>query len=255
MVKDYLKRLFYGVQQLFFGIGEINKGNQGKINFIDVGSVGRLPQPWLSNSHFIKNALLFEPNESQNLKDNIIKLDVALWKNEEEKDFHVYKNSHGSSLFLQNHEFVENKFDELNTKGNKKLNMSWHKRSKRVKTIKLECTTLDKVLERHNPRDIPFHFLKVDAQGSEYEILLGAKNFINSDNCIGMQLELFNIPMYKGIKLKKEVIDFLDNAGYKILKELPFHGSFLSQNDVVFIKKDIKDQFIPLAELIHRVYK
>ena len=57
MIKDYLKSIFYSSQRIFLGIGKINKGNQGKINFIDVGSVGRLPQPWLSNSHKIENAL------------------------------------------------------------------------------------------------------------------------------------------------------------------------------------------------------
>ena len=131
MIKDYLKRIYYSSQRFFFGIGKINKGNQGKINFIDVGSVGRFPQPWLSNSYKIKNALLFEPNESKKVKNNIIKIDVALWSNEEEKDFYIYKNSHGSSLFLQNYEFVERKFDELISKGNKKLNLSWKEWSDR----------------------------------------------------------------------------------------------------------------------------
>jgi hypothetical protein len=151
MINDYLKSIFYASQRIFLGTGKINKGNQGKINFIDVGSVGRLPQPWLSNSHEIKNALLFEPNESKNHKTNIIKLNIALWSNEEERDFYIYKNSHGSSLFLQNYEFVETKFDELVNLGNKKLNLSWRKRSKLVKTVKLKCTTLDKALEQHNP--------------------------------------------------------------------------------------------------------
>ena len=254
MIKDYLKSIFYSSQRIFLGIGKINKGNQGKINFIDVGSVGRLPQPWLSNSHKIENALLFEPNESKNHKSNIIKLNIALWSNEEERNFYIYKNSHGSSLFKQNYEFVETKFDELFNRGNKKLNLSWRKRSKLVKTVKLKCTTLDKVLEQYNPINIPFHFLKIDAQGAEYDILKGAKKFISSESCIGMQLELFNLPLYKGIKLKKEVVDYLHNLGFKVLKELPPHGSFLSQNDVIFIKKEVKEQYISIVELIYEVY-
>ena len=254
MIKEYLKRIYYSSQRFFFGIGKINKGNQGKINFIDVGSVGRFPQPWLSNSYKIKNALLFEPNESKKVKNNIIKIDVALWSNEEEKDFYIYKNSHGSSLFLQNYEFVEKKFDELISKGNKKLNLSWSKRSKLVKTIKLKCTTLDRVLEKLNTRNIPFHFLKIDAQGAEYDILLGSKKFISSETCIGMQLELFNLPIYKGIKLKNEVINFICNLGFKVLKEFPPHGSFLSQNDVVFVKKEVDDKYIHILKLIHEVY-
>jgi len=254
MINDYLRSIFYTSQRIFLGTGKINKGNQGVINFIDIGSVGRLPQPWLSNSHLIKNALLFEPNESQSHKTNIIKLNVALWSNEEERDFYIYKNSHGSSLFLQNYEFVETKFHELFLKGNKKLNLSWSKRSKLVKTVKLKCTTLDLVLEHNNPKNIPFHFLKIDAQGAEYDILKGAKKFINSESCIGMQLELFNLPLYKGIKLKTEVMDFLDNSGFKVLKEFSPHGSFLSQNDVVFLKKEVKDKYIPIAELLYKVY-
>lgn len=254
MIRNYLKSIFYASQRIFLGIGKINKGNHGKINFIDVGSVARLPQPWLSNSHEIKNALLFEPNESKNHKTNIIKLNIALWSEEEERDFYIYKNSHGSSLFLQNYEFVETKFDELVNLGNKKLNLSWRKRSKLVKTVKLKCTTLDKALEQYNPRNIPFHFLKIDAQGAEFSILKGAKKFISSESCIGMQLELFNLPLYKGIKLKKEVVDFLHNLGFKVLKEFPPHGSFLSQNDVVFIKREVTEQYNSIAELIYEVY-
>ena len=69
-----------------------------------------------------------------------------------------------------------------------------------------------------------------------------------------MQLELFNLPLYKGIKLKREVVDYLHNLGFKVLKELPPHGSFLSQNDVIFIKKEVKEQYISIVELIYEVY-
>ncbi len=40
-----------------------------KINLIDIGSVGGIEEPW--QKKYIKNLILFEPNESALVKENI----------------------------------------------------------------------------------------------------------------------------------------------------------------------------------------
>ena len=40
-----------------------------KINLIDIGSVGGIEDPW--QKKYIKNLILFEPNESALVKENI----------------------------------------------------------------------------------------------------------------------------------------------------------------------------------------
>jgi hypothetical protein len=80
-----------------------------------------------------------------------------------------------------------------------------------------------------------FNFIKCDAQGAEYEILLGAKNIL-ADSCVGLHLELFSIPLYKGITLAKDVTKFLEKLGFVLEYKFPPHGTFDSQNDCLFIK-------------------
>ena len=98
----------------------------------------------------------------------------------------------------------------------------------------LHCKPLDDVIADLDS-DEPFHFIKCDAQGAEYEILLGAKNVL-ADSCVGLHLELFSLPLYKGIKLAPDVIKLLEAHGFRLEYKFPPHGTFDSQNDCLFIK-------------------
>jgi len=40
--------------------------------------------------------------------------------------------------------------------------------------LELRCRTIDNVLKEEFP-DLPFHFMKIDAQGAEYNILKGSE--------------------------------------------------------------------------------
>ena len=106
----------------------------------------------------------------------------------------------------------------------------------------IACRKLDDVLQelRH---PFPYHFLKIDAQGAEYEILRGSENFLK-DACLGLHLELFVLPMYKGIKLLPEVVEYLDPLSFELVKKFPAHGSFESQHDCVFLKRGNEGELI-----------
>jgi FkbM family methyltransferase len=236
------------------GNGVLNYKNKGRINVIDVGSLGNLPEPWLSNAKYIRNLLSFEPLENAGRRKNVIVSSNALWSENCTKNFYIYKGfrSSGSSLFEQNFEYVDKNFDQLKNIGSKHLAETWRERSQLIKTTEIECKTLDSTLEDLK-LPFSFDFLKIDAQGAEFDILTGSNNFLNS-SCLGLHLELFNIPLYKGIKLLPEVTEYLAGLGFALVREMPFHGSFNSQNDCIFLKQEVPEDKKENIELLRKIY-
>ncbi|MDY6906222.1 MAG: FkbM family methyltransferase [Thermodesulfobacteriota bacterium] len=208
----------------------------GTINFIDVGSAGEIPSPWNKNRDRMGYILKFEPRDDASDDPDITTIDCALWEKEEERPFYIYKglNGTGSSLFEQNTEWVNANFDDLKNLGDKWLADTWHDRGRLVKTETVHCRTLDSVLTELD-KPFAYDFLKIDAQGAEYNILKGAENYLNTQ-CIGLHLELFVMPLYKDIKLLHEVKAYLRRFGFVLVKTFPPHGSFHSQHDCLFLK-------------------
>ena len=81
--------------------------------------------------------------------------------------------------------------------------------------------------------------LKIDVQGGEYEVLEGCKKNISKITAI--HLETFIIPLYKEIKLQKELIFYLEKRGFELVLKFDCHGSFNSQEDCLFINKKLKN--------------
>ena len=217
---------------------KINYKNKGTINLIDVGSIGGLPEPWFSKANKVKFLLNFEPNDTVKSGDNFMTYNTAAWETNETRPFYIYKGLRGtgSSLFEQNFEYVENNFSELIKRGDHRLGNSWFERSQLVRTIDIECQTIDGIVTEHFPEK-QFHFLKIDAQGAELNILKGADKVLKQ--CLGLHVELFNIPLYKDIALVDEVERYLEKKGFQLVKRFPPHGSFNSQNDCLFLRLNI----------------
>jgi hypothetical protein len=140
-------------------------------------------------------------------------------------------------------------FISLRDRGPNSLANSWLERSLPTEIRRVQCKTLDSVLKEINIFE-KFHFLKIDAQGAEYQILKGGHNYLVND-CYGMQLELFTLPMYKDIKLLDEVVEYLAGLGFDLIKRFPPHGTFNSQCDCVFLRRDIEDD---IARAIRGIY-
>lgn len=221
------------------------------INFIDVGSVGVLPSPWDINSHLINKLLSFDPQKDDTSNPNVIRKNIALWESKQSKNFYIYKGfkQSGSSLFKQNYQFVMDNIKWLELRGDKELARTWFDRSELVETTKIKCDTLDNVLSDIN--NTKFHFLKVDAQGAEHNILKGSEKFLRT-SCLGIHLELFTIPMYRGIGMFDDVAKYLKSFGFEISKVFPTHGTFLSQHDVLFLKKGINNK---ITKEIRKIYQ
>ncbi|MDQ6997175.1 MAG: FkbM family methyltransferase, partial [Mariprofundus sp.] len=231
---------------------KLNYNKKGVINFIDVGSVGGLPEPWNSNANKVNFLLNFEPNESLKKGVNFMTYNTAVWEKEEVRPFYIYKGfkGTGSSLFKQNFEYVKQNFDILKERGSKRLANSWFERSKLIKTSTLKCRTIDSILKEEFPSTV-FHFMKIDAQGAEYNILKGSENLLRS--CTGLHLELFTIPLYEGIALMSTVENYLSKFGFQLVKTFPPHGSFNSQNDCLFLKKEKHPIYSPLIRKIYKI--
>lgn len=229
---------------------KLNYRGRGVINLIDVGSVGGLPRPWKSNANTVRFLLNFDPNDSPVRGANHLTYNTAVWDEDTTLPFYIYRGNKatGSSLFKQNTEYVRLNFDTLKTSGPRHLAETWFQRSELIRTSQVRCRPLDSILEEEFP-DTPFHFMKVDAQGAEYQILRGAKNLL-SGSCLGLHLELFRLPLYQGITLMHEVEGFLFKAGFRLAKKFPPHGTFDSQNDCLFLKQSDS----PVLQTILKVY-
>lgn len=251
----FLRKRYRAARNRLSGKSIINHRGSGVINLIDVGSMGKLPEPWASNLNYVRNILSFEPLEDTEIKGNIIKSSAALWYEKGPRPFYIYKGfkSSGSSLFQANIEYVNAHYAELRKAGPEMLAKTWYDRSELIRETEIECDTLDNVLEEL-PVTHRFDFLKIDAQGAEYEILRGAEKFLRED-CLGLQLELFSIPLYKGIKLRSEVEALLSEFDFNLVKTFRPHGTFNSQNDCVYLKNTIQTGLDEKRRVLAEIYE
>ena len=236
-MKRTLSPFYRYARRRLLGEGVVNFRGKGFVSFIDVGSVGRLPPPWKDNAQKIRHLLKFEPRDEPSRSPNIVTMNCALWETNGERDFYIYKGFRGtgSSLFQQDYAYVAKNFEELRTRGPSDLADTWLERSQLDRTERITCRRLDDVLQEL-AHPFPYHVLKIDAQGAEYEILRGAERFL-SKSCLGLHLELFVLPLYKGSTLLPEVTEYLDGLGFELVKKFPAHGSFASQHDCLFLKR------------------
>jgi len=77
-----------------------------------------------------------------------------------------------------------------------------------VPIARLDCAARDLLGDARNV------FLKVDVQGSEFEVLQGAEELL--PRLAGLQLELSFVPLYEGQALFFELADFVERKGFGI---------------------------------------
>jgi len=108
------------------------------------------------------------------------------------------------------------------------------------KPITLPCRTLDSVIEENN-LPIP-QFLKIDTQGSEIDIMAGAKKVMGKADLVYLEC-----PIIEYNKDSPNIFDYLmlmSSYGYIPTDVLEIHRSeeVLLQIDVMFIKAETKDR-------------
>jgi len=69
--------------------------------------------------------------------------------------------------------------------------------------------------------------LKIDTQGYEMEVLLGAQKTLNKGQIKYIIIELMTVEKYKGAKLYHEIIDFLSSLDFQLVD---IHQSYYEEN-------------------------
>ena len=83
---------------------------------------------------------------------------------------------------------------------------------------------------------------------------LAAKDFL-SNECLGLELELFKYPLYENIKLESEVKEFLFDYGYRIAGWTGYRNSLLASSDYLFLKaKDLDKEQKRVIDYIEKIY-
>ncbi|MGV7234723.1 MAG: FkbM family methyltransferase [Nitrosomonadaceae bacterium] len=104
--------------------------------------------------------------------------------------------------------------------------------------LSLPTTTLDALVETHTLN--PPHLMKLDTQGSELDILNGAKNTLEHVDIIVTETPI--LPYNKGAPTFNDYVMLLNDHGFVPVgvDDTIFANGLLTHLDLVFLKKDIK---------------
>jgi hypothetical protein len=234
-----------------------------KINIIDVGALDGFDMPWKKHQDKIGFALTFEPNEAPIFGEKLIKYNTAIWDYDGEGKFYIVGSiGQGSSLLEPNYEWVQENFERIRNEGNVKFNDTWFERTVIKRTTTLPVKKIDTVLKevneqlsKENKSPIPFHFLKSDTQSGEFYVLKGAENWLKTD-CVGLEIEAFRYPMYKGVVIDTEVKKYLESLGFEQIGWTGYMYSFHAACDYLFVRSKPRNaEQEAMIAMIKDIYK
>ncbi len=110
-----------------------------------------------------------------------------------------------------------------------------------VSPLILQTITLDEMVRKHS---LPFpQIMKLDTQGSELDILNGAKEVVANTDIIVTEISM--LPYNLGAPTFDAYMKFLSDLGYVPMgiEGINFIDNMLGQVDIVFMKKDIKVKY------------
>lgn len=192
--------------------------------------------------------------KNQNNKSELHVFSYCLGEDQRYSTFNVNYDPYTSSLYEKNSDYDSYYFDYGN-KGDYLVSET----ARTVEKREIEMTSMDHLYQDKIVSVPPPDFLSLDTQGSEYEILLGAKNILGS-NCLALQLETMFHPLYKNQKLFGDINCLLSEQGFLLVNFLdlgelsPYRAplgqrskGFLVSTDAFFIKDidhlNIKDEY------------
>jgi FkbM family methyltransferase len=111
--------------------------------------------------------------------------------------------------------------------------------SRYVSTEVVNLCTLDSVSKEFTVNSERI-FLKLDVQGFEYKVLVGAQQLLH--RVAGLQLELSLVPLYEGEHLFHPMLHDLEERGYDLWSVVPGfvdpHSGRLLQVDAIFFRSE-----------------
>jgi FkbM family methyltransferase len=177
---------------------------EGPVTLVDIGAKGGIPTRWKGIESV--DILGFEPNQksyrrlSEAEKQSV--LNYAVWDEVGTTELYVTRNAGLSSLRKPNRNLVEqfpdaDRFDITDTET-------------------VETTTFDTAIDSSAFRFSDIDFIKLDTQGTEYDILRQGKNVI-SGPLVGVQVEVAFAPIYNGQALFHEIDHMLRNHDFQLV--------------------------------------
>lgn len=150
---------------------------------------------------------------------NYIVIPVAIAEEDGCADFHVNASEVSSSLLPMN----------------EKAKRSWVgvEQLSVESTIKVPTMRLDTLMKLLGVQEVDF--LKVDAQGMDLAVLKSAGSRLQDVARIQLEVEVAPVPFYIGSPSKKEVLRFLDEAGFVLIgAETQTQGQ---EENLTFVRK------------------
>jgi len=177
--------------------------------FVDVGARGNLSQPFADiRKKFpeLLKVVAFEPDNTSalalesNLNGELV-VNKAAWSRNENLTLFMTKEKSASSLF-QPSQKAEKVFHSKHFEPRIVTHME-----------KIQGVALDEVMGDLN--DVGGSFLKCDTQGSEFEVISGASNYLKT-KCVGVTMECWTQPVYEGSHTVDEVISLIRKLDFEI---------------------------------------
>ena len=239
-MKEVLKKLFLKIGYKIVNINSTERdafkdqvklaGNNSIIIF-DVGAcTGSVSSQY--NTLFKKTVIYsFEPyfpsfeilKKAMSRFNNVKVFNIALSDKTGQSAFHVNK-SFATNSILETHADSGKNWD------NEALNT--------IEEIKIDTITLDDFIDQNQIDKIDI--LKLDTQGTEYQILEGASKSIEQNKIPLIYLEIITMPTYQQQKSFDEILLLLRNKGFSLYNLYNYSYTKLGelrQVDAIFIRK------------------
>jgi FkbM family methyltransferase len=175
-----------------------------KINIVDAGSRYGI-HPNFEELRGIADFHLFEVDKDECTR---LKKKYKSHKNIKVYNQGLYSKKTIMNFNIRNHNALNSIYETNNFFLNK--NKYKKKEFEKKKSIKIKLDTLDNFLSKK------IHFLKLDVEGAELDILKGSEKNLQN-NCVGIRSEVTFSPVYKNAPLFSEINDYLAKKDFELI--------------------------------------
>ena len=100
--------------------------------------------------------------------------------------------------------------------------------------IPVNMTTVDRVIQQQSPNDS--YCIWLDVEGYTAQVLKGAKQALQSKNCLFLKLELEDVAYWKNQSLAPEVNQILNDFGYSVfLRDI----EYAKQYNLIYVRNEL----------------
>ena len=132
-------------------------------------------------------------------------------------------------------------FNISNTDLDAANSLSMFKRSSTVSGIEVNVTSIDDFVKEQGIKKV--NFIKIDAEGAEYYVLLGAANTLAKQRPI-INLALHPLALSKFSSSLKEIIDFVKQHNYEVF----YKSKTIVEQDFITKTNLFDVQLLPLTQ-------